>query len=59
VKCEICTLLVQGLDEILRGNASVAQINATIFNLCGELPGSAKSFVCMKKNSNSNFLSNI
>ncbi|XP_060558736.1 uncharacterized protein LOC132719018 [Ruditapes philippinarum] len=47
VKCEICTLLVQGLDEILRGNASVAQINATIFNLCGDLPGSAKSFCVM------------
>ena len=45
IKCEICELIIQGLDNIVIKNASDEKINATIYTLCGDLPGSARAFV--------------
>ncbi|XP_053381659.1 uncharacterized protein LOC123562193 [Mercenaria mercenaria] len=44
IKCDICTLIIQGLDEIIGKNSSEQKINATIYKICNDLPGSAKSY---------------
>lgn len=45
IKCDICELIIQELDSIVGQNASDEKINATIYNLCNYLSGTAKTFV--------------
>lgn len=45
IKCEICELIIKEADSIIGKNASEEKINATIFEICNDLPSSAKSFV--------------
>ncbi|WAQ97105.1 hypothetical protein MAR_029795 [Mya arenaria] len=45
LKCNICELLVQELEKLIGANATDEKINATIYGLCDQLPGTAASFV--------------
>lgn len=45
LKCDICELIIKGLDSIIGKNASEEKVNATIYELCNDLSGSAKAFV--------------
>lgn len=45
IKCDICELIIQELDSLVGKNASAEKINATIYDLCNDLSGSAKTFV--------------
>lgn len=45
VKCDICELIIRGIDELVGKNASEEKINATIYEICNDLPGTAKTFV--------------
>lgn len=45
VKCDICELVIRGIDELVGKNASEEKINATIYEICNDLPGTAKTFV--------------
>jgi len=45
VKCDICELVIRAIDDMVGGNASETKINATIYEVCNDLPGSAKKFV--------------
>ncbi|XP_052262276.1 uncharacterized protein LOC127866048 isoform X12 [Dreissena polymorpha] len=44
IKCDICELIIQELDQVVGQNASAEKINATIYALCDKLPGAAKTF---------------
>jgi hypothetical protein len=45
IKCDICELIIRELDNIVGNNASANKINATIYNLCSQLPGTAAKYV--------------
>jgi hypothetical protein len=45
IKCDICELIIKELDTIVGQNASAEKINATIYNLCSQLPGTAAKYV--------------
>ncbi|XP_060083539.1 uncharacterized protein LOC132562787 [Ylistrum balloti] len=44
LECELCKLLVDEIDQVLVNNRSEEVINATIYQLCGEVPGGMKNF---------------
>ncbi|XP_070185275.1 uncharacterized protein [Littorina saxatilis] len=44
--CELCELLVQTVDQYLKDNKTEAAINATVYKVCGDLPGTLKD-TCM------------
>ncbi|WAQ97104.1 SAP-like protein [Mya arenaria] len=44
IKCDICELIINALDKLAGQNATDEKINATIYALCGELPGAAQIF---------------
>ncbi|KAH3861880.1 hypothetical protein DPMN_024833 [Dreissena polymorpha] len=48
LKCDICELIIQELDQLVGQNASAEKINSTIYALCDKLPGTAKTFVSYK-----------
>lgn len=43
--CELCELLVQTVDQYLKDNKTEAAINATVYKVCGDLPGTLKDTV--------------
>jgi len=45
IKCEICELIIKGLDGLIGQNASVEKINQTVYSLCNDLGGSFKDLV--------------
>lgn len=47
VKCDICELVIRGIDDLVGKNASEEKINSTIYEICNDLPGSAKTFVSL------------
>ncbi|XP_069123595.1 uncharacterized protein [Argopecten irradians] len=46
IECELCKMLVDELDQVLANNRSDVIINSTIYQLCGEVPGTLKNY-CM------------
>ena len=49
--CELCQLLVQTVDQYLKDNHTEAAINATVYKLCNELPGTLKDTVSLDDSS--------
>lgn len=47
-KCEICQLLMLILDQVVKDNKTMAEVNATLFKLCDKLPTKfdLKNLVC-------------
>ena len=44
-KCEICKYIIQLLNEAVGKNASIAQVNNTLYEICSYLPDNIKNLV--------------
>ncbi|XP_062615801.1 uncharacterized protein LOC134277489 [Saccostrea cucullata] len=43
LKCELCTILINLLDDMLARNATIGNINNTVYYICDQLPADVKS----------------